>query len=296
MPGPTNGGQWVICGKCGLANAASSRFCSNCANPLTAGAAPSSAAAVPAPVVSPSIGQQPFPVTAEGAKITLGLGIASWILCGLPTGIPAIVLGHRTLKKIRESRGRLKGQEMVLAGLILGYVSCAIWVVLLIGGAVVFRSASREMAAAEDNAISTIRQINEAEATYSQVYSGTSGRLYAGSLAALGPGPSGTCAGTGDRDYACLMTGPLVAGDCREPKWCILNGYRFQLQVHYTAGSRDADYAITATPEGNGRGGTKNFCSTSDGVIRAAPVFFGSLSSGYATDGCQRLAPLGESK
>ena len=52
------------------------------------------------------------------------LGIASFALClSFLTGIPAIILGHISLSRIKKSMGRLKGEGMALTGLILGYIS-----------------------------------------------------------------------------------------------------------------------------------------------------------------------------
>lgn len=284
----------MICRSCGSANPSGASFCNHCGTPLTAAMPTSSSGASPVPSGASIVSRpQPVAVTAEAAKISLGLGLAASILCGFPTGIPAILVGRRAITKIRQSQGRLKGREIAMAGIILGYASCALWLVFLIGGYFLFRTAVKQIDESEASAISAIRQINEAEASYSQIYSGSSGNLYAGSLAALGPGPQGTCSGTGTRENACLLSGPLVRSDCREPRWCILKGYKFQLQVHYS--SKGSDYAITAVPEGNGNGGTKNFCSTSDGVVRSE-VRFGNLLAGYNTDECLRLIPVPDHK
>src|SRR5262249_32529781 len=146
-----------------------------------------------------------------------------------------------------------KGEEIALAGVIMGYASCALWLVFLAGGYLLSREADKEDAEREASVVSAIHQINAAEATYAAIYSGRLGRSYANSLATLGPGPTGACARTGTSEYACLMTGPLVEADCREPHWCIVKDYKFQIQTHYSSSSRDMDYAITATPvEGHG--------------------------------------------
>jgi hypothetical protein len=235
----------------------------------------------------------PYPINAEAAKISLILGLVSWLLCGIPTGIPAIIVGHRAIRKINQNRGLLKGKEIALAGLILGYASCAVWLAVLIAGFVVFRITAREMKESETRAREAIRQVGDAEESFAGMYSSASFRVYAGSLAALGPGPTGTCPGTGTREYACLLDGPLAKSDCREPQWCILSGYRFQLQVHYDS-SRGADYVITAVPV-DSAGGSWNFCSTSDRVLRYEIVWT-ALRSGYNTDECLRLRQYKEGK
>ena len=249
----------------------------------------------PGPGIPTGIPVRPGPVTAEGAKLSLILSILSFVFCGLPMGIPAVLVGRRTLRKIRQSKGQLAGEELTRAGIIMGYISSGLWLVFLVGCFALFREADKETTESEASVINMIRQINAAEADYAVIYSDSSGRFYAGSLAALGPGPGGTCAGTGTREYACLMKGPLVAPDCREPHWCILNDYKFQIQTHYSSSSLDMDYAISATPI-EGRGGTKNFCSTRDGIIRSYPFFIFSLTAGYDTETCHRLTPIDKSR
>ncbi|HMF90090.1 MAG TPA: DUF4190 domain-containing protein [Candidatus Angelobacter sp.] len=276
----------MTCGRCGAANAPGAKFCNNCGNVL----AP--AGQMPPPGQSvPPVRPLPTVTTAEQAKLALILGMMSWVLCGFPTGIPAVLVGRKAIRQIRQSQGRLKGEEIALAGVIMGYASCAIWLVFLIGGYLMFRTAEKQTTESEASVVSTIQQVNAAEASYARIYGGSSGHLYANSLAALGPGPSGTCVGSGTREYACLMKGPLVEPDCREPHWCILNDYKFQIQTHYSSSSRDTDYAISATPI-EGRGGSKHFCSTGDGVVRSADFFIFSLDAGYDPETCHRLKPI----
>lgn len=236
----------------------------------------------------------PAAITTEQAKLALILGIISWIACGFPTGIPAVLVGRKAIRQIKQSRGRFKGQELALAGVVLGYASCAAWLVFLVAGYSVYRTIDRQGNEDEASAVDAIRQINSAEASYAQIYGGSSGRLYADSLAALGPGPTGTCAGTGSREYACLMNGPLVMPDCREPHWCILKDYKFLLQTQYTYPRRKLDYSITAVPL-EGRPGIRTFCSTSDGVIRFN-VVLGTLRDGYNAEDCSRQMPLDKDK
>jgi hypothetical protein len=235
----------------------------------------------------------PLPGAANdsGAIASLVCGVVSWFLCGLPVGIPAIFLAHGSMKKIRRSGGRLKGREIALAGAVLGYSSCAFWLAYLAVGFFFYKHAAKEAALDEDAAVEAIRQINKAETQYSLSYANASMlHIYAGSLATLGPGPQGSCAGEGTAEYACLLSGPLGASDCREPRWCQLRGYKFQLQVHFYPDRRDGDYVITAIPAGGDHGG-KNFCSTSEGIIRTE-TRWARLIAGYNCEECLRLEPL----
>jgi hypothetical protein len=234
-------------------------------------------------------------VNDSGAIASLVCGIAAWVICGFFTGIPAIILGHGAAKKIRYSGGHLKGKEIAFAGMVLGYCSCAFWLVFLAVGFVLYQQAEKETAAAESSALEVMRQVHEAEVTYAQSYpSSSASHSFAGSLAVLGPGPQGTCIGIGTREYACLMTGPVVMPDCREPKWCALHAYKFQLQKHYYPDKRDEDYVITGVPADRKSGG-RNFCATSDGIIRSESSLFG-VGAGYSSEECLKLEPITEKR
>jgi len=295
----------MICSRCGSDVPSGASFCNQCGNALQV-AGPAARPIGDLPLGDPGrFGQIPVarpqlpPVSPEGAKITLGLGIGSWLLCGLPLGIPAIILGHRTLKKIDQSRGRLKGKEITLVGLILGYISSICWGIFLTIGGVAYMQTEKEIAANETATIATMREIVAAEATYSQSYSppqssSSSLPVYAGSLDMLGPGPDESCAKGGTAQYACLINGALAKPDCKTPRWCISNGYKFQLLTHYSYSSRTRDYSITATPV-DGSHGSKNFCATSDQVIRSG-LFFLSLYSAVDAEDCVRWKNVEEQR
>ena len=60
---------------------------------------------------------------------TSGKAIAS-LVCGvfffiLPASIAAVVLGHLSLSEIKKSAGRVQGQGLAIAGLVLGYMGLA---------------------------------------------------------------------------------------------------------------------------------------------------------------------------
>jgi hypothetical protein len=71
----------------------------------------------------------PSPATNSGATTSLILGIASLLMCGLITGIPAIFIGRKARKEIAESNGQQGGDGMALGGLITGIIG-TIWSVL----------------------------------------------------------------------------------------------------------------------------------------------------------------------
>lgn len=89
-------------------------------------------AAVSAPQPSSPAAHRPGPVamaTPQAAGGTSGLAITSLVLglcgllCGILSGLPAIITGHIARSKIRNSNGAIGGGGMAMAGLVLGYLS-----------------------------------------------------------------------------------------------------------------------------------------------------------------------------
>jgi hypothetical protein len=62
------------------------------------------------------------------AVISLISGIISWFLLPVIGGIIAVITGHMAKKEIRESMGRLTGDGLATAGLILGYLNLGVTV------------------------------------------------------------------------------------------------------------------------------------------------------------------------
>ncbi|MGC2695479.1 MAG: DUF4190 domain-containing protein [Candidatus Angelobacter sp.] len=267
-----------------------SKVCPQCATPVEAAPPlPPPAAAQPASTsgwlnVPPAQSQYPpqaqqygqqyqQPQTEGKATASLVFGILSIVCFGILAGIPAIILGHISRGNIRRSMGRLGGGGMALAGLIMGYFS--IFITLLIVPAIVIPNLLRSrMMANESAAASTVRTINTTQVTYSTTYPE---KGYAPDLATLGPGPTGSCAGPGTADHACLLDNVLANSRCTAGAWCSKFGYNFSLSSEghcgeSPAGSQDdsraeCTYVVVATPVSTATG-TRSFCSTSDGVVR----------------------------
>jgi hypothetical protein len=112
----------------------------------------------------------------QSAPRTSGKAIVS-LVCGLLFFVPlafiaAIVFGHLGLSEIRRSAGRLKGEGMAIAGLVLGYL----WIVgiplILIVAAIAIPNLLRaRVAANESSAVASIRSIGIAEIGYAQAHS-----------------------------------------------------------------------------------------------------------------------------
>lgn len=62
-------------------------------------------------------------VTASKATGALVCGIIGLLLCGIVLGPVAIYLGTQAKKEIRSSNGRLKGDGMATAGIVMGIIA-----------------------------------------------------------------------------------------------------------------------------------------------------------------------------
>jgi hypothetical protein len=67
--------------------------------------------------------------TSSLAIASLVSGILGWTLVPFIGTLVAIVTGHMARSEIRRSNGQLDGDGMAIAGLVLGWVSAALWVV-----------------------------------------------------------------------------------------------------------------------------------------------------------------------
>jgi hypothetical protein len=223
---------------------------------------------------------------------SLILGILAIFPFGLLAGIPAVVLGHMSKSSIAKSMGRLKGQGMATAGLIMGYFSVAIPLILIIAaiaipGLAIPGLLHTRVHANESAAASTIRTVNAAQVTYASEYPA---KGYAPDLSTLGPGPSGECpGGEGTQAHACLLDGRVAAARCSAGVWCFKNGYMYVMTAVCSSDGVCSDYAILATPMSRGNTGNKSFCSISDGIVRVGTLTrVGSLSA----EGCKVWPPL----
>ena len=176
------------------------------------------------------------PQTDGKAIGSLVCGIASVTILSILAGIPAIILGHIARSDIRKSGGRLKGERLALAGLIMGYISLAIIPLILIIAAIaipgLIRSRQIEHEAA---AVTTLWKINTAEETYKSTASGRFGQMMD------------------------LLDKDLLDSDLRRT----VSGYYFTVKVS-TAGS---EFTATAEPASSGEGRYGYFI-TSNGEVR----------------------------
>lgn len=227
----------------------------------------------------------PSEVATDGkATTSMVLGILSLVCFGILAGIPAIILGHMSRKNIRNSMGRLKGDGMALAGIIMGYISVAYTcVMLIIIMAIAIPNLLRaRISANESSAASTTRTILTAEIQYQSTYPKVG---YAPDLATLGGDPSNAPTA----EHACLIAGPIADQSCTAGHWCAKSGYGFMVQADEK--HPHESFVITAVPVEPNRSGARNFCATDDGVIRSERAST-RRASPYTAEECSALNPV----
>lgn len=221
----------MFCAKCGAGLVNNSQFCKACGAPVAA-AQNTPATTVPA-----------------GPQQTSGKAVAS-LACGCLffvglTSIAAVILGHLALSEIRRSAGRLKGEGLAIAGLVLGYLGIASVPFILIVAALVIPNLLRARMTANDaSAESMVRTLDAAEVSY------TSTR-----------GTGFTCS------LADLHSQGLIDSSVASAK---KHGYILELQGCSSdqPGGPNTKFQVVVYPEQKGVTGTRAFCSDESGVVR----------------------------
>jgi len=233
----------MFCSKCGTAMLDSSRFCDQCGQP--APGQPGTAAPGPAPSLAPE-------QTSGKALASMITGIFG-LLFFFPA-IAAIILGHMSRSEIRHSNGRLKGNGMATAGLVMGYGMIAVIPFILIIAAIAIPNLLRaRIAANEASAVAALRTVNTAELSYQSEYPKVG---FACNLPALGGhGPSAPSA-----DHAQLIDESLAAG------W--KNGYSFEIRNCVYDVVEGNKYQVVAYPRVRNQSGVRAFCSDQTGIVR----------------------------
>lgn len=139
------------------------------------------------------------------------------------------------------------------------------------------------IAANEASAASNIRTANVAQLSYSGTYPN---KGYARNLAMLGPDPQNP--GRLSSQHAGLVDESIGGPTCSGVTWCEKSGYQFKMTAVCTA-IKCNEYVVVGIPL-NSNTGAKNFCSTSDGVVRfkADPLPTKSVSAAE----CRTWQPL----
>lgn len=223
-----------FCTVCGTSVSDEDQFCRACGGP-----APSSSAAAPVASMIPAGPAQ----TSGKAIVSLVFGLFIFFF---PFSIVAIIFGHLSLSEIRKSAGRLKGDGMATAGLVMGYLGVAgVPIVLIIAAIAIPNLLRARMAANESSAVVSVRTINVAEINYSGSH----------------PQAGYTCA-LSDLAADQLIESKLASGQ--------RNGYAFEITGCASGpdGNGNAKYQVVAYPVAVNQTGIRAFCSDESGVIR----------------------------
>ena len=180
---------------------------------------------------------------------TSGKAIAS-LICGLfifffPISIVAVVLGHLSLSEIRRSAGRLKGDGLAIAGLVLGYLGIVFIPFILIIAAIAIPNFLRaRIAANEAMAVASVRTLMRAEIGFAQSH----------------PNVGFSCS-LSDLTETHLIDEPLATGR----KY----GYAFELS-NCTPGADQANvkFQVVAYPLTPNTTGVRAFCGDESGLVR----------------------------
>lgn len=120
----------MICPNCGHENPEGREFCQSCGAPLSEPAPSPVPSAPPAPSAS-SVPSE-APPTSGLAVASLIMGIVGWFVLPLVGGVLAVVFGHMAKREIAQSEGRLGGDGLATAGLVLGYLGVGLWLLGLL--------------------------------------------------------------------------------------------------------------------------------------------------------------------
>jgi type IV pilus assembly protein PilA len=227
----------MFCSSCGNEVPKGERFCRVCGEEVSINSAPG-------PTLGPAAEGTVFPAQTSGKAITsLACGL---FLFAFPLSILAIVFGHLAVSEIRKSAGRLKGEGMAIAGLILGYIGLAAIPVILIIAAIAIPNLLRaRIAANEAAAVRSVRVLIVSEVSYASSHP--------------------------DAGYTCSLSDLAAAGliDTRlanGPEY----GYMFELLgCRARAGSpANVRYQVVAYPQIPDQSGRRSFCSDESGTIK----------------------------
>lgn len=224
------------CAQCGNVLASTDRFCAVCGRAVG--------------TFFPTSTYEPVPLTPGTPPPTSGKAIAS-LICGiffflLPTSIAAVVLGHLSLSEIKKSAGRIQGQGLATAGLVLGYIGLAFIPLLIIAAIAIPNLLRARLAANEAAAISSVKNIVVAEVAYQEGHPEIGFTCDLNELASVGKIDSSLATGT-------------------------KTGYTFSLQncSMGESGTQMQKYQIVASPVRRNQTGVRTFCSDESAVIKA---------------------------
>ena len=192
------------------------------------------------------------PQTSNKAVASLICGV---ILCFVPSSIAAVILGHLALADIKRSAGRMAGQGMAVAGLVMGYIGILFTAIFAVAILLTMRNTLRhDVPGNEAAAIQTMKTYDQALKAYA-VKCPRQG--YPTSLVRLGPG-SGDCSRANLVEMRLAMARPAKLG------------YVFSYNPGIEGKDHVTAFALVASPVQPGLTGTRYFYLDDSGVIRLA--------------------------
>jgi hypothetical protein len=168
------------------------------------------------------------------ALASIVLALISLIYFPLLTGFLAIITGHLSRSSIKHSHGELRGKNIALTGLVIGYLTLSSVLLIFWQRAHVAQN--------ESSAVASLRSLNSGFETYVQSHPGS----YPVAFSQL------------DKSGVDAM---LVAGQ--------KDGYRFTYEIIEKDVSV-VDYMVQAEPLQPGLSGRRTFCLAKGGDIHAA--------------------------
>jgi hypothetical protein len=190
------------------------------------------------------------PQTSNKALASLICGVL--FFCG-PAAIAAVILGHMALSDIKKGAGRIAGQGMAVAGLVMGYLGIAFMAIFVIATALSVRNTLRQdVPSNETSAIQTMKTYSEALKTYSAK---CPQQGFPATLSRLGPG-------RGDCMHANLVEARLAM--LRPARL----GYVYSYHPGVEGANRVTVFALVASPVQPGFTGKRFFYLDEAGIIR----------------------------
>lgn len=233
------------------------KACTNCRGNLADFVAVCPYCGVSQPVPQTAVGPQWAATPQNSNKAIASLVCGVLFLCA-PASIAAIILGHLALVDIKRSAGRMAGQGLAIAGLVMGYLGVGLTTLYFIFVFVMFRKTMGiNIPMNETAAVDTMRKYNEALKAYAEK---CPAQGYPATLRPLGPGQ-------GDCTRANLLKDPQLAATVP-----VRRGYMFE----YSTGARTPQkltvFALVARPVTPGMSGSRYFYLDESGIIRQSPT------------------------
>ncbi len=177
---------------------------------------------------------------------------------------------------------RAYGEETAIRG-VSSSGTADVGAMLIVAAVAIPNLLRARIAANEAAAAATLRTVNTAQVVYS---SADPRRGYARDLATLGPDPR--VGKPSSAEHAGLIDATLGNASCVADAWCTKSGYRFSLKA-VCQERMCKEFVVVGMPLSRSTG-TKSFCSTSDGVIRARNE--ADLAAPITVTECRTWEPL----